>query len=145
MQCPIKLRLNSQTVNSCAQLASTTNLLAMAAANAMKATSTAMKAMKVMKQKVAMKAMKRNNNKSVNQASRRTAKTANTAMKAKPTSQSNRQFNAVMGVLKKFVGPLISEYYIIKAYNSRFKVKYPTSLSSSLDIIPALVFCGLLC
>ncbi len=110
----------------------------MAAAKAMKAVSsnttptTAMKATN--NKKVAMKA-KTNTSKTV----------VRKAMKHTKITQCDRNFKTVMNVFKKFVGPLLSEYHIIKAYNKRFNVKYPTSLSSSLDIIPAHVFCGLLC
>lgn len=101
----------------------------MAAAKAMKAVSsnttstTAMKAMN--NKKVAMKAKTK-------------------PVKHNKLTAGDKNFRTVMNAFKKFVGPLICEYQIIKAYNKRFNVKYPTSLSSSLDIIPAHVSCGLL-
>ncbi len=49
---------------------------------------------------------------------------------AKAASQDDENVKLVLNVLKKYVGPLIMDYYRIKAYNSRFKVKYPTSLAS---------------
>ncbi len=86
-------------------------------AKAMKAS----KAMKAMKEMKAMKASRLRVKKSLKSVKK---------VRASAKAADDKNVKIVMNVLKKFVGPLIMDYYRIKAYNSRFKVKYPTSLAS---------------
>ena len=170
--------ISSQTVKLCAHLASTTNLLAMAATKAMKAMpamksvmkakdgmnsamkanndakrdmkatngmKSAMKATNAMKSAMkATNAMKAKNNKSMNTACVGAMKVAvrATAM-ARNKNSSKAAEKTVLNAFKKYITPIVTEYHLIKAYNSRFKVKYPKSLAESLDIFPAYVFCCL--